>query len=511
MVLVQRGSAPPRVRGMGHEDRFMSRRLTMIDLFAGAGGLSLGLEAAGFRPVLAVERSPMAAETYFRNFIDRDSNGWLRHLACPLPDQMRAGLAVAPTAEVLAERATLLDLARPGELDLLAGGPPCQGFSVAGQRDPNDRRNKLPLEFLQFVELLRPRAVLVENVVGFGISFSPRPEDAALEQLRQALSARGYLAQILEVNAVNFGVAQDRPRIMIAAVRRDLLDGDVLRSQEDRANQRWSSARLELEPPLLAPQGEVRPVRTVREAIDDLMGHDYTVASPDDYPRDLSFARDLRLSVGYPRLVGLSDGDPLPGPPNHEMRRHSPRTTFRFQVRHALARQGVTADVFYSGGYRTREMLVAVLGRVDLPLHDEDGMEITGPDGPVGNTAEDLAREVLKLATWKHSQRVLAAGLPSRTVLTLPDDLIHYRAPRILTVREAARIQSFPDAFRFFSKVTTGGQMRRSEVPQYSQVGNAVPPLLAVAVGRHLQRVIHQLGERGARSTAPETYAHLAG
>jgi DNA (cytosine-5)-methyltransferase 1 len=91
--------------------------------------------------------------------------------------------------------------------------------------------------------------------------------------------------------------------------------------------------------------------------------------------------------------------------------------------------------------------------------------------------------------TRKHSQRVLDLNLPSPTVVTAPDDFIHPTEPRVLTVREFARIQGFPDAFEFRSKVTTGGLHRRHEVPQYSQVGNAVSPFVATAIGRRLKDI----------------------
>jgi DNA (cytosine-5)-methyltransferase 1 len=108
----------------------------------------------------------------------------------------------------------------------------------------------------------------------------------------------------------------------------------------------------------------------------------------------------------------------------------------------------------------------------------------TMPDGSVlANSVNEVIDLVEELHTKKHSQRALRGNRPSPTALTLPDDLVHYDEPRIHTVRELARIQSFPDTFVFRAKVTTGGSRRRLEVPQYTQVGNAVPPMLAKAIG----------------------------
>ncbi len=116
------------------------------------------------------------------------------------------------------------------------------------------------------------------------------------------------------------------------------------------------------------------------------------------------------------------------------------------------------------------------------------------PDGHVlANDVKELVDLVFELATKKHSQRALVSNRPSPTVLTLPDDLIHPRFPRIMTVRELARLQSFPDYFIFRSKETTGSDRRKFEVPQYTQVGNAVAPLVALALGESFYKLLTKL------------------
>ena len=97
------------------------------------------------------------------------------------------------------------------------------------------------------------------------------------------------------------------------------------------------------------------------------------------------------------------------------------------------------------------------------------------------------ALDLFKMGTKKRSFTPLHPNKISRTITTLPDDLLHYLEPRILTVRENARLQSFPDWFEFKGKYTTGGQLRKVECPRYTQVGNAVPPLMAEALGKILQ------------------------
>jgi DNA (cytosine-5)-methyltransferase 1 len=98
-----------------------------------------------------------------------------------------------------------------------------------------------------------------------------------------------------------------------------------------------------------------------------------------------------------------------------------------------------------------------------------------------------------QLASKKHAQRALLKGRPAPAQLTIPDDIVHYDQDRTLTVREMARFQSFPDSFEFVGKITTGGDMRAYEVPQYTQVGNAVPPLLALAIGKGVASLLKAL------------------
>jgi DNA (cytosine-5)-methyltransferase 1 len=111
-----------------------------------------------------------------------------------------------------------------------------------------------------------------------------------------------------------------------------------------------------------------------------------------------------------------------------------------------------------------------------------------------GTQLNQNARAEFGLA--KRSTVVLHEGMPSHTLTTLPDDLIHYREPRILSVREYARLQSFPDWFEFKGPYTTGGPRRRHQCPRYTQVGNAVPPLLAEALGQALLSFASNLDSR---------------
>lgn len=183
------------------------RKPTAIDLFCGAGGLTLGLSWAGFRVLGGVEMEPLAAETYRRNFAKVEL--W------------QMDIRQLTVARVLRD----LDL-RPGELDLLAGCPPCQGFSALrslnGHQRVSDDRNDLVLQCERFVRGLKPKAVMLENVPAL-------MADNRLHRLTANLSLLGYRCSVKVFDAADFGVPQRRKRmIMVAGRRQDisLAEGD---------------------------------------------------------------------------------------------------------------------------------------------------------------------------------------------------------------------------------------------------------------------------------------------
>ena len=126
---------------------------------------------------------------------------------------------------------------------------------------------------------------------------------------------------------------------------------------------------------------------------------------------------------------------------------------------------------------------------------------------------EEFIMFLRSLKTKKQTQRALVADEPAPAALSIPDDACHYHKGeyRTLSVREMARIQSFPDWFEFRSKVTTGGQMRKFEVPQYTQVGNAVPPLLGKAIGNVVKKLLNAVDQATEQQLVSEDVFDVVG
>ena len=289
----------------------------------------------------------------------------------------------------------------------------------------------------------------------------------------------------MRVNAMHFGVPEHRPRMLLVALRSDL------------ANQHgvtvglplWKSG--ELGSPLLAPAVRCAAPRTVDEALWHLKDSpegtlEYAVGprAPMYNTARGEFARLMRSEPLWLPPV-LPEALPPRVPFNRTQRKHAPDIALRFQLYQYLQSQGVRSNVMNVPSDSTLShdekvsTVAAELSGVKLPA--------VAPNGRVlARALEELVWLVMRAGTKKHSQRPLRADKPSPTVMSLPDDFVHYRYARTLTVREMARLQSFPDHFEFRSKETTGSERRRFEVPQYTQVGNAVPPMMAEAIARAL-------------------------
>lgn len=401
-----------------------------IDAFAGCGGLSLGLKRAGWRGLFAIEKDAFAFDTLSTNF--PEGEGALAY-SWPAGIERRAW----DIRELLDERGEALS-ALAGRVDLIAGGPPCQGFSHAGRRRHDDPRNRLFEAYLELVVLVQPRMVLIENVRGFTSDFQ-KGSKGEVENFAAALQERlgeQYETVSHILRASDFGVPQVRPRFFLVGVRRS--DPACVRLG------RFFDVLERESSPFLAERGLSRRT-TARDAISDLeVARNGTVACPECEGFEA-------IAYGKPRTSFqevMRDGH-SGSPPDTRLARHRPDIRDRFSsIIHACREEG----------------------RLNVTISAE-------------------TRKAHKLK--KMAIRVLDPLAPAPTITSLPDDLLHYSEPRILTVRENARLQTFPDWFKFKGKFTTGGDRRIREVPRFTQVANAVPPLLAEQLGLallHLSR-----------------------
>lgn len=402
---------------------------TYIDLFSGCGGLSLGLGNAGWQGLFAIEKDDMAFDTFRRNLIDGKNShfNW--------PDWLDKK---ATTIQKLLKNHKSELEALQGKVDLIAGGPPCQGFSLAGRRNPNDPRNKLSAEYIKIVKLIYPKYLLLENVRGFNASFKDENGEKSKQPYSMVVKAKlnklGYEVFNDYVNSQDYGVPQQRTRFIMLGIRRDMLEEGI--QPFDILN--------EIRPDFLKKKGLPKRLITVKDAIGDLeirsQGLLHHSGSEVSGFKKINYKAPKKLNA-YQKIMrkGLNGT----APNALRVARHRPTTVAKFEKIQEICRPG-------------------------LALNEE---------------------EKAIIGTKKQAITVLNPDKPSKTLTTLPDDLLHYSEPRILTVRENARIQSFPDSFEFTGKYTTGGDRRKIECPRYTQVGNAVPPFLGEALGLLIVRV----------------------
>jgi len=377
--------------------------LTLVDLFAGCGGLGLGFHKAGFKTILANELHPDPALTYQNNLLGND----------------REKMKIGPIAKVLSNsEIKKIDFPSKG-ISCVAGGPPCQGFSMAGAGLADDPRNKLYHEYLRVVRQIDPDSIVFENVPGFANRYGLGLQ----AHLEKALKSMGYVTVTGVLKATDFGVPQIRRRFICLGVKKKILGNRKLELPKPT----WSSV-------------QIRRNLSSKQVIGDLdvyverggygTGQDH---GPEKYlkPARSTFQKEMRTVSGR-TINGKTWNTKIP---NH---------TLHVQERMKMYQKGITRKKLIGSKYETK----------------------------------------------KHSQRVLGENnTPHITVVSIPDDYIHYnnKMPRTLSVRECARLQTFPDDFIFYGKRTTGGLRRRIDVPQYTQVGNAIPPRLGEAIAQHLK------------------------
>ena len=396
---------------------------TVIDLFAGCGGLSLGLYQAGWHGIFAIEKNPCAFETLKYNLIDNKNHfDWPKWLPKEPLDILEVNKKYKKELKQLR-----------GTIDLVAGGPPCQGFSMAGKRVKDDVRNQLVFAYIDFIQMVRPKLILFENVKGFTYAFGKKDNPDAVPYsviVVDRLKKMGYDVSAQVIDFSEYGVPQRRKRFILVGVQKSVKKkaGDFVKKLKENRDSFLSERRLSKDTAII-------------DAISDLLRANGTVPTPD---------RKNFLSGVYGEA------------------------TSHYQE---YMRQGVEGQIPQSHSFaRHGEDKLACYKKL-LAEYPIKGKRIDGK-----------AREA-----WGIKQRglfILDGKDVAPTITNMPDDYLHYQEPRIMTVRECARIQSFPDWYEFKSKYTTGGDQRKKEVPRYSQVGNAIPPLFAEQAGLVLNEMI---------------------
>ncbi len=412
--------------------------LTAADLFAGAGGLSAGFHKAGFESLFFNELDERAGATFSRNF-------------------PAAASFIGPVEELTAGRIRGESALGRDDLDVMVGGPPCQGFSInAPVRSDSDSRNHLFRHFIRIaLEGVRPKFVVIENVPGL-VSLG---SGETLRSVVAAFGQAGYRVVFRILNAAHYGVPQERWRLFFMGTRLpdvELSFPEPTHYSFQRPNFTGSREHIFRHAvggalqdglfgePLMAPT-------TVGEAIGDLPPIQAGGGEAEmEYAREAESAYQAEMRSGSEKVY------------NHECAGVSAVNLER--MRH----------VEPGGSWR------------DIPF------ELL-PKGMQRARRSDHTRRYGRL----HPDRL------SPTVMTKCDPhwgtVFHYEQDRIISVREAARMQSFPDWFRF-----TG-----SKADQYRQVGNAVPPTLAQALAEHIKGLLATAnghrpedGDREATSTA---------
>lgn len=361
-----------------------SKKYNVVDLFSGAGGLSRGFMDAGFNVVLGVDFDDAALKTFKKNHGNAES--------------MKLDLFnhenIDKIVQYLKERSI--------ELDVLVGGPPCQGFSLAGKREEFDQRNVLYSAMVKTAEKLKPKVVVLENVPGMLTLYN----GAGAKRVKEDFEEIGYKVNEPKVlYAPEYGVPQIRKRVFFVMTLKELINKDF----------NYPEAIL-----------DEKDFVTCGDAIGNLP----SLENSTDYSLNQVLDYEFEAANDYEKL----------------MRKNSKKIYNHTPTKHA-------------------EETIRLISLV-----------------PEGKNYKALPPEELEKRQFKYNEALTRydSRRPSRTIDTGHRTHFHYKWNRIPTVREAARLQSFPDDFIFYG----------NKQEQYKQVGNAVPPLLGKAIAYKVKEVL---------------------
>lgn len=391
---------------------------TVVDLFAGAGGFGLGFHLAGYTLVCSVEQDKWAVETL-------KQNGHSQIV-------VEADIKTLKTKKQIEQVCQI----RP---DIVIGGPPCQGFSVAGpanKKDPKDPRNTLFRDFARWVGHLQPEMFVMENVKGI-LTRKNAKQESVIDIIKKTFEELDYTVEIWLLNAANFGVPQMRERIFIVGHRQQSPIGKPTATHF-----------------ITAPNGQ------------------YTL------PLDQTLCSSICVSDAISDLPILDAGE------GEEELNYTRPPQSNYQ-RWARSQQSV---LYNHVAMNHTERIVERFKRI------QEGEPLTGiPEEYKVRKRNGSGKlsDVQYHSNYRHLK-------PDEISYTIPasfySSFIHPTQPRNITAREAARIQSFPDWYRFMGKRTVisskllqkKGRHDEDYLSQFNQIGNAVPPLLAKAIAEHL-------------------------
>ena len=405
---------------------------TFIDLFAGCGGLSLGLEQAGFHPVYVNELNKDALNTYLENRKEYKHLSNNNYHSNDIYELTKNKSNLENLSNNLRKKFNI----KNGNLSLVVGGPPCQGYSGIGhRRNYKVDKEKIPSNYLykemyKVIEHFNPKAFIFENVRGLlSARWTKDGEKGEIfkDVLKQFSKLKNYNYSYSLLQAKEYGVPQNRPRIIIIGIRNDIksnLSKDNFFPKKDK-----SYPHLE-------------------DLLGDLIDTNYNKSLfTKTYLSNPKTKIQKILRTKQNSKSFLKKGDPLT---EQEYSKHSELVVRKFKS--MMKNSGIIQEKFKTKKFSQR------------------------------------------LLTKKWNGKG-----PNITATSLPDDYVHFSQPRTLTVREWARLQMFPDWYTFKGKRHTGGIRRAGnpqkgifdrEVPKYTQIGNAVPVELARRIGLNLKKII---------------------
>ncbi len=403
------------------------KKYKIIDLFAGAGGFGLGFKMAGFDVVCSLEIDQWAADTLRVNHPNM----------LVIQDDIRNYQTAANIQKIC-----------PYSPDIIIGGPPCQGFSIAGpaQKDPKDPRNSLFVNFARWVQYLHPQVFVMENVKGL-LSRRNVNGEPVIHIIKRTFEELDYNVEIWLLNAAEYGVPQTRERIFVVRNRLGISEitppspTHTLSLSSDKNSQQLS---------LFEPASKLTQAITLWDAISDLPELEAGQGAEEQLYK-ISPLTEYQAWIRVKQEILF----------NHAAMNHSKRLVERFK--HINWGES-SADVPAEHMPRTRN------GK-----------------GKISKTAYDQNNR--RLYPYKPSHTIAASFYAN---------FIHPFQHRNITAREGARVQSFPDNYQFMGKKTVvshkllerEGRTKEKFLCQYNQIGNAVPALLAKAIAKHLKKVV---------------------